>query len=748
VSAGTGNVSLLARSNESDIANATSKAKAGKVGIGVSVAINVLDDHVTRAAVEDGAGFSGGANLEVLADSRHHVSTENKAGSAGGTLALSPAVSIAIVKDQTSARVGTGSAVTISGSASITAKEEMHASLESDGEAGGKNVVDRRGRRGQRRHHDHRRGPPPLADRDRRRHHRRATTEASSEAVAKSSAKGESDSGKKGDDQSKDQVQNNPNTQNKTDGDLPKSQDSTDTANSQSTSKSGESSGGVDIAASVSVNWVRHTNTANIGPSLTVNGSGAVKVSAENVVGATAKAIGVAFNLESDDSIGAGIGLNVVDSTNTASVGAHTSVTGAGHHRRGRDASGQAQRLHRVGPRAAGGKSTASVAGLGRDPVAPVQDDRLGRQGRDADLERGCRRQGDGVHRAPEPRARRRPLDERQRVAGAVVVNLLCSFDGLLCSLPGSSTQAYIDSGSGGDVTHVDAAKKISVTSKATLDPIQPETGLSEKLDDALPAVSSVAVGGAAGGGSAAVTGSVIVDVILLETKAYIGDFAQVNQVTKTANQSVEVSAEDDTTITNVAGALALNDGSAAVAVTITVEIVNKDVAAYIGEGAHVWAGPALASCGTCDIVVKAIANETLFELTVAGGAGTGAAVSGSILVVLLDELGDHSTSAYIDDNAVVHAGGKVEVSASDTANLDLPSGNIAIGTGSAGVGVSAAILVRTGKVDATIGNGAQVTGVAGGVKVSATQSEDVLLIAVSGAGGNSAGVAARPSST
>ena len=74
-------------------------------------------------------------------------------------------------------------------------------------------------------------------------------------------------------------AKNNPNTNNKTDGDVPKSQDSTDQANNSSTSKSGESSGGVDIAASVSVNWARHTNAASIGDGThkpTVNAQGDV----------------------------------------------------------------------------------------------------------------------------------------------------------------------------------------------------------------------------------------------------------------------------------------------------------------------------------------------------------------------------------------------------------------------------------------------------------------------------------------
>src|SRR4029077_11352945 len=117
VNAGAGDVILKAKSNEEDGAKGDSDAKSGKVGIGASAAIQVLTDNVTRAAIENetgGATFSCGlagcGALTLSADSHHDVSTEDKAGSASGTVALAPSVSLAIVEDQTSAHLGTGAA--------------------------------------------------------------------------------------------------------------------------------------------------------------------------------------------------------------------------------------------------------------------------------------------------------------------------------------------------------------------------------------------------------------------------------------------------------------------------------------------------------------------------------------------------------------------------------------------------------------------------------------------------------------
>ena len=564
----------------------------------------------------------------------------------------------------------------------------------------------------------------------------RAATTAASGAEAFSSSKGESDSGKKGDDQSKDQVNNNPNTNGKTDGDLPKSQDSSNQASTESGGKSGEKSGGVNIAASVAVNWARHTNAASIGNGVVtpvITAAGAVTVSAVNVAGANARAIGVAGDLQASTAVGAAIGLNVEVVTNNASIGADTQISAAGITVEAITPEGKRNDFVVWGLAAAGGKSDASVAGSVGIQVLTFTTNASAGKGAQLTSTEGIDVKATAFLGLQNLALAGGLSTSGTAVGGAAAINIF----------PSVSTIAMIDSGTAaGDVTVVNAAKKISVTARATLDPIVPHTGLSDKLDSNLPAVSSVAVGGSAGGGSAAVTGSFVVNIVSLTTKAFIGDGAQVNQTTHAATQSIEVKAEDLTTITNVAGALALNNGSAAVAVTVIVEIINKDVQAFIGKSAQVSAGPLVGACA-CDVDVRAMASENLFELAVSGGAGTGAAVAGSILVVLLNEIGPQATRAYIDENATVSARGKVEVNASDTANLDLAAGNIAIGTGSAGVGASAAILVRNGTVDAAVRTGADVDADGGsGLVVSASQNADVLLISVAGAGGNSAGVA------
>src|SRR5712691_8050403 len=114
VDAGTGEITLKAQSNEADSAKADSDAKAGKVGIGASAAINVLNAYFVRAAIENGASVSGGANLEISADSHHDVATEDKAGTEGG-VAISPAVSLAIVSDTVQAHLGSGADITLTG---------------------------------------------------------------------------------------------------------------------------------------------------------------------------------------------------------------------------------------------------------------------------------------------------------------------------------------------------------------------------------------------------------------------------------------------------------------------------------------------------------------------------------------------------------------------------------------------------------------------------------------------------------
>ena len=85
-----------------------------------------------------------------------------------------------------------------------------------------------------------------------------------------------------------------------------------------------------------------------------------------------------------------------------------------------------------------------------------------------------------------------------------------------------------------------------------------------------------------------------IVDVILLETKAYIGDFAQVNQIDAfggPVGRGLGRGRHDDHERRR--RARAQRTARAAVAITIVVEILNKDV-----EGVHRQVGARLGRPG------------------------------------------------------------------------------------------------------------------------------------------------------
>ena len=556
-----------------------------------------------------------------------------------------------------------------------------------------------------------------------------ADTTSQSDAKALASVKGESDSGKNADDQSKDQVNNNPNTSGKTDGSLPKGKDSTDQGNSQTDSQGGDSdSGSVGIAAAVAVNWSRGTNVAEIGDGThtpAISATGAVKVSAEDLTSANARAIGAATDLSSDVSIGAGVAINVDDVTNTGSIGAGTSISGGGITVEAITPAGKEDDFIVWGVAAAGGKSDASVAASVGVQVLTLHT--IASIGKGAQL---SSTEGIAVTAGTKLGLQSLALagglsTSGSAVGGAIVVNIL----------PAVQTQALIDSGtSGGTVTRLDAAKAISVTATSSLNPIVPDTSVTKLT---LPAITSVAVAGAAGGGDAAVTGSVIVDVFSITTTASIADGAQVNQVAPpSAAQTVEVAAKDDTNVLNVAGALALTTGDAGVGIGIIVDVVNKTVSASVGKSAVVSAGG--------DVSVKAASTEQFLEIGVDGAASTDAAVTGSVIVVVMNEgSGSPGTYAFIDDGATVNSAGNVIVSASDTADkLQLFSGNVSVG-GSAGVGVSAAILVRNGVVDAHIGQHVDIQAWgATGLSVTATQEENITLLAIGGTVGGDAGVA------
>ena len=90
-----------------------------------------------------------------------------------------------------------------------------------------------------------------------------------------------------------------------------------------------------------------------------------------------------------------------------------------------------------------------------------------------------------------------------------------------------------------------------------------------------------------------------------------------------------------------------------------------------------------------------------------------------------------------------MHSGGAFDITASDAMTDLLLAGGGAVSTSSAAVAASIIVIDRHGRVDTGVGSGADIEANGGtGLTVSATQSEDLTLIAIGGSGGDSAAVA------
>lgn len=115
-----------------------SLTSGGKVGIGASVALNLITSTST-AEIEDGATFNNGAGISVLANSDVSTETEAKAGSEGG-IAIDAVVALALLDVTTSARIGTGNAIATTGAVVIDATSSGENTATGTGEADGGKV--------------------------------------------------------------------------------------------------------------------------------------------------------------------------------------------------------------------------------------------------------------------------------------------------------------------------------------------------------------------------------------------------------------------------------------------------------------------------------------------------------------------------------------------------------------------------------------------------------------------------------
>ena len=710
VNAGAGAVQIKAESNEDDTAKATSEAKGGgsSVGVGASVALNILSDSRTVAEVQNGVVLFGSGIttvlVEALADRK--VVTTVEAGSEGGT-AVTPAVALALdTGDVVTARLGDNGGVpmpTLTGSGAVTVHAKHTADFSqtsAKAEAVGSSaaigadvaiviVLDWSTTAAVERNVT---GASVEIE---------AESELASTADARASSSGSDSGDDNADDKANNQVKDNPNTNDKGTGDLPKSDGEIDDANGTSSAKSGgesKSGSGVGVAAAVAVSWVVTTNTAEVGSGAHVTGtSGQVKVSAQNKTTATAKAIGTAIDGSHSTNIGAAVGLNVADVSNTASVGSSAHVSGHGVTVEAIRPGGGHNDFSVTGAAAAGGaQSSTSIAGsVGVAVITFTTSASI----------------GSGAHVTSSPGGitveATAPLGlQNMAVSGAfgtgvgvgaaVAVNVLTV-----------NTTASV-----GSNALLEATEKTDVKATTTLVPL---TAFTIPLFDIPLDFTILAAGGSASSGSTSVGGSVAIEIFNLDTKASIGNGVHVNDTAAAgADQSISVTASANVTLSEGGGGLGASAGGAGIGIGIVVTVLENDVHAWVGSGAQLHGGGGL--------TVSATATNSLFALAAAFGASTNAAgMAGAIVIVVPTT----RTRAYVGAGTTIHVSGDASITASEnwTQNL-LIAGSVGVSGGGVGFGASIVIVVADQSVAAYLAQSEDVDG--NGFEGSEDANEDV----------------------
>ena len=133
----TGSVSYSATSNTHHQARAlpkTNGATGESLGVGASVAINVVDE-TTRAQADGTAKFTG-TSLSQAANATGDVNTEAQGGATGGT-AVSPVVAVTVVNTATKVGALAGSDLTLSGGMTSNAQSALNVLAKGHGDAEG-----------------------------------------------------------------------------------------------------------------------------------------------------------------------------------------------------------------------------------------------------------------------------------------------------------------------------------------------------------------------------------------------------------------------------------------------------------------------------------------------------------------------------------------------------------------------------------------------------------------------------------
>ena len=241
------------------------------------------------------------------------------------------------------------------------------------------------------------------------------------------------------------------------------------------------------------------------------------------------------------------------------------------------------------------------------------------------------------------------------------------------------------------------------------------------KVDaDSAEHMTSVAATLAGGAGSFAGAGAAGAHSIATDTKAYIGNQADVE-----GTGAISVTANDETKLTTMAGSGA-GSSNTGVGLTAAVEVVNKKASAIVGDDAKV-AGSSL--------TVKA--ENTSSSVTSAAGLGAGgtAGLAGAASETFVNQ----ETDAHVGKNANVTVKKGAEILANSTFTQGATAGSAGVG-GTVGIGISNATVSLNAVTKAYADDGAVISG-GNQVKISADHTTHLTYETVAGGVGGTVGV-------
>jgi len=274
-------------------------------------------------------------------------------------------------------------------------------------------------------------------------------------------------------------------------------------------------------------------------------------------------------------------------------------------------------------------------------------------------------------------------------------ISLSSTDSSLVVAGTGSISGAQVSVGGSATVTVIDSSAESFVGSGAKVDAKRDLT-IDATADDIVTPFA-VAAGGAL---YASVRGSAAITTLLSDSRAYVGDGAEINTDDDgDDDQSVAIEADSKSVVVSLAG----DAGGAIAGVGASGNVVTmaKTTEAFIGAGAEVRAKQ--------DITLDANSRDDLVSVTVSaqgGIAGVGGAAAVNTVV--------GTTQAYIDGEddegnpTIVHADGSVRVQAASDTELDVVPTSFKLGAIT--VGGVFSINTLAAKTSARIEDGAQVT--------------------------------------